>query len=519
MNALTDPSAFSEDAKAQSLNDEFKKVKKLANHFENAEDNAEFALNDALASIYKFGANLLGPIENPDEDTAFLFFKANGVKLNAPKRRNPFIALTELAFEKSSPSLRSQRAKILSFARISCVPAKDFKGWISEDGGLKGRLKEATAFFGGTAHDNNNRERESRLDRAKDYLNNLPSLADFNIANVPDGFAIILARVADGQAQAVNVLAHELHEIAKLEAAIVPFDPSGPARRSLLATLPLGPLWRAVDMIFLATGGKQSGHIRSIAFRNITRNGDPVCEVLSVSAARDEATAIVEITGHVGALPLDQYFVLYSAVKTAEAGYGSEGAAELFHSAFAEHHNWEVQRTKIIADNLPLPINLVALPSTHAFRVADALPSTTKTFSITLDGCKALIAYLDAEAERAKPSRGAKQVLPMAELMEMEDRQGDFCIRSVGSPNEVTIGTTTHVLDPETRDLAYADMQRVARCLAAYEVGASGAFLDGQTHDACLRFEVTVGSDKLAITIPTRSGEARSRFRVPLEAA
>lgn len=519
MNAQTDPSAIAEANPTASLNAQFKKVRNAAIASESAEDVAGYKLNDALSALYEFGENVLGSTTAPDEDTYLLFLKSNDVKINAVKRRNPYVALTQLAFVTSSPSLRSQRAKVLAFARQTCVPVSDFGQWIDEEGGLKGRLKEAVKFFSGTAHTNNERERASRLDRAKDYLNHLPSLADFNIAGLPDGFAIVLARVVDGQAQAVNVLAHETHEIAKLEAAITPFDPAGPARRRLLSTLPLGQLWRAIDAIFLATAPKQQAHVRSIAIRNTLRGIEPICEVLSVSAARDEATAVVEIAGHIGALPLDEYFILYSAVKEKEAGYGFDCAAELFHSAFAEHHNWNLQGTALSADDLSFPITLTQLPPSHSFRVADRLAATAKTFSVTQDGAKALMAYIDAEATKTAPTRGAKQAVSLPELMEMEDANGEFHLRCIGSADDVVIGTTTHALEPEIRDLAYADMLRLAKAMVAYEVDADGCFMDGQTDDACAEFVITLDTDKLTVTIPTRSGEARSRFRVPLEAA
>ena len=519
MNALTTASANAGASQTTVLNKRFKKVRDAAIESENAESDAGSKLNNAMGKLYEFGEQLIGPFSNPDEPSLLAFLKDRKVKLNAVKRRNPYVALTELAFTDSSPSLRSQRAKVLAFARHSCVPANDFSKWISEEGGLKGRLKEAVKFFGGTAQANNQAERENRLDRAKDYLNKLPALANFSLPGLDDGFAIVLARIADGQAQAIHVLAHEDHEIEKLKAELVPFDPAGPARRKLLATLPLGQLWRAIDLIFLATAPKQAAQVRSIALRNTVRDNQAVCEVLSVSAARDEATATVIVAGHIGALPLDEYFVLYSAIKTAGDEYGLDGAAELFHQSFAEHANWAVQGTTLVADDLAFPITLQPLADDHSFRVADDLPATSKTFTVDRAGMTALLAYIDAEAIKAKPAKGAKQAYAMDELMEMEDAPGEFRLRSVGSTDDVLIGTSNHTLAPEMCDLAYADLQRVAQALTAYEVDADGYFLDGQTDDACVRFDAEIGSDQLTIIVPTRFGEVRNRFRVPLETA
>ncbi len=517
MNAVTDTSANAETSQTTTLNKQFKKVKDAAIESENAEGDAGSKLNTALGKLYEFGEQLVGSVNNPDETAFLAFLKSHNVKINAVKRRNPFVALTELAFVGSSPSLRSQRAKVLAFARHTRLPAKDFGKWIGEEGGLKGRLKEAVSFFGGTAQQNNKSERENRLSRSKDYLNQLPSLADFKLPNLADGFAIVLTRIADGQAQAVHVLAHEDEQIEKLEAEIVRFDPAGPARRQLLASLPLGQLWRAVDLIFIATSAKQLGQVRSIALRNTVRANQAVCEVMSVSGARDEATATVLMAGHVGDLPLDECFILYSAVKDEVAGYGFNSAAELFHRAFAEHSNWRLQGTSLIADDLAFPVALLPLAEDHSFRVADDLPATGKTFAIKRAGMDALLAYIDAEATKAKPVRGAKQVRAMPERMEMEDAPGEFRLRSVGSKGDVLIGTSNHALEPELRELAYADLQRVAKAFIAYEADATGYFLDGQTNDACVRFDADIGGDQLTIIIPTRSDEVRNRFRVPLE--
>lgn len=514
MNALTDPSVFTE-AKTSAKSNLFEQARLAAAGVEIGEKRSaseiEQKLTYAMSLLYEFGENLLGSDDNFQEAAFLDFCSQHGVKINVRKRQKPYIALVEAAFQNSSASSRSQRATVLMYARHEGTAPDALKGWLTakDAGGIKGRLKEAVAHFGSTAAENNQAEREARQDRAREHLRQLPGIGSLHLEGVKEGFAVLIAHVdAEGQATVVKTLYHTDSNPAKLDAILIECDPKGPARHQLLASKPLGRLWRAVDLVTGLTLQKWEGKPRYVSIRNLTIDKKPVCEVMALTSSRNEATARVVLAGHLEGIPADDWVTL-----------DSEGAA-LFLSAFAEHENWRIEGAAIIADGLTGGIPYGPLPDGRTFRVPRDEPATSKTLAITHHGMRDALDFIADQENGHKPSASnTKQYLPMPPLMAVQLDEGQLRLSVLNAPRYAikhapfaVVGTSNHEPEPMDRELAVADVRRLATALTNYEADATGCFVDTEVEDACLRMEADLNGDVLHVNIPMRDGESSNDF-------
>lgn len=504
----------------EALNTQFKTVQKHAADFQKAEKRHvveyETKLSTALVELYSFGEALMGDIDNYLEDQTLLFFKTNDIKMNVAKRRNPFIALIEMAFGKDSASTRSQRAKVLEYARHQQKKPAEFQAMLASEGGIKGMHEDAVNFFDSATKRNNDAQKVARLKRGRDHLGQVPSLADFQISDVPDGFAVFLARVNDGKASVVHVLQHEMLECDRLDATVASFDPEGPARRQVLGSLPLGRLWRCVDLLMSLTE-HVGDQLRHVGIRNLTVDGKTVNELVSLSSARNETIARVRLSEQFVVLPNDEWHLLYSGVQKADA--------DLFRDSFAEYENWRVNGLTIIADQLVTPLAFHPLPDIPTFRIEAELAATNKDVTLTRDGMRSLLAFIEEQRKGRKPKAGQAVRHPLPELMSIAVENDELRLSFKGAASfsrkntYAAVGTSKHEPAKRKREFAHTTMTRIARAMLDFEFDATGSFLDHDTTDACLRLHGDLDGDLLTVTIPTRETEVRNLFTTELRAA
>ncbi len=502
------------------LNTQFKVVQKHADDFHKTEKRhvAEYdtKLSTALVELYAFGEALMGDINDFREDQTLLFFKAHNMKMNVAKRRNPFIALIEMAFGKDSASTRSQRAKVLEYARHQQKKPVEFRAMLASDGGVKGIHEKAVEFFDSTTKKNNDAQKLARLERGRDHLRQLPSLGDFSIGGLPDGFAVFLARVDAGQASIVHVLQHEELRCEPLDATVASFDPEGPARRQVLGSLPLGRLWRGVDLVMSLTE-HMGDQLRHVGIRNLTVNGRTVNELISLSSARNEAIARVRLSEQFVVLPNDDWHLLFSGVQKADA--------DLFRDSFAEYGNWRVSGLTIEADLLATPLAFHPLPDIPTFRIEADLAPTGKDVTLTRDGMRTLLAFIEEQRKGRKPKAGQAVRHSLPELMSIAVESDELRLSFKGAASfsrqntYAAVGTSKHEPAKRKRELAHTMMTRVARAMLDFDFDITGSFLDHDTPDACLQLNADLNGDLLTLTIPTRESEVRNLFTQDLKAA
>lgn len=502
------------------LNTQFKAVQKHADDFRKAEKRhvAEYdtKLSTALVELYAFGDQLMGSIDDYQEDQTLLFFKTNGMKMNVAKRRNPFIALMEMSFGKDSASTRSQRAKVLDYARHQKRKPSEFQAMLASQGGVKGIHDKAAQFFDTPAKKNNDAQKAARLERGRDHLRQAPSLGDFQISDVPDGFAVFLARVDAGQVSVVHVLQHEMLACDRLDAIVATFDPEGPARRQVLGSLALGRLWRGVDLVMSLTE-HMGDQLRHIGIRNLTVNGETVNELISLSSARNEAIARVRLSEQFVVLPNDEWHLLYSGVQKADA--------DLFRDSFAKYENWRVNGLTIEADQLSTPLAFHPLPDIPTFRIEADLAPTGKDVTLSRDGMRSLLAFIEEQRKGRKPKAGQAVRHSLPELMSIAVENDELRLSFKGAASfsrhnsHAVVGTSKHEPAKRKRELAHTMMTRIARTMLDFDFDATGSFLDHDTTDACLRLHGDLDGDLLTLTIPTRESEVRNLFTQDLKAA
>jgi len=502
------------------LNTQFKVVQKHADDFHKTEKRhlAEYdtKLSTALVELYAFGSRLMGDITDYQEDQTLLFFKAHDMKMNVAKRRNPFIALMEMAFAKDSASTRSQRAKVLGYARHQQKKPAEFQAMLASEGGIKGIHEQAAQFFESATKKNNDAQKVARLKRGRDHLGQVPSLADFEISDVPDGFAVFLARVDGGKASVVHVLQHEMLECEKLDATVASFDPDGTAKRQVLGGLPLGRLWRGVDLVMSLTE-HMGDQLRHVGIRNLTVDGKTVNELVSLSSARNEAIARVRLSEQFVVLPDEEWRLLYSGVQKADA--------DLFRDSFGEYENWRINGLTIEADQLLTPLAFHPLPDIPTFRIEAELAPTKKDMTLSRDGMRNLLAFIEEQRKGRKPKAGQAVRHSLPELMSIAKDGDELRLSFKGAASfsrrntYAAVGTTDYEPPKRKRELAHTMMTRVARAMLDFDFDVTGSFLDHDTPDACLRLNGDLGGDLLTLTIPTRESEVRNLFTQDLKAA
>lgn len=511
---------------SKALNDRFKAAQNAAKQFAENEDASPALLKAAMAALFAFGEGLMGTPDDHQHDAVEAFLATHEVKLNAASRRNNYIPLVQLVFDQRSKSLQSQYAKVLQLARHDREPVKTFGTWLG-DGGIKARHKEAVTKFGGTARENNDKERDARIARATAELDKMPALGTAQLTgDYPTGFVTLLAKVDDkGLATILDVAERHLDDIRPM---ILRYDPQGAARKAVLAARPLGRFWRAVDLVMGVTQAKTNSAPRSILITNTMKDDKPVCVVQAVSRAHAYTWACVTTGEHVEGLPVDQPVVLYSGQEQDKATKKViySGEADLFWTGFAEHDGWRIDGMSIVADALTTPVKLFALPDIHGFRVARVEPSTGKETAISYARLRALQSWIEAQRKVRKSARSVKQRKPFPDTLTMEVEQGNLRVTMTNASQfsdvvakDIEIGTAKPDREFEDRELGLKDVEALIRTINAYEVDLKGYFVDPSGLDTALCLSADVGGDRLEIVIPTRGGSAVGESCQDLEVA
>jgi hypothetical protein len=499
---LAKVSANSLEGQVDQLSRRFVAVQKTAGEFEDQDRRVKGLLFQALADVYGFGEEVYDT--TPPSGTSLFreFFVKLDVPFNSRTQANPYIGLVKLAFRASSASSQSQYATVLNYAHVEGIDPADFRRWLMEEG-IEARRSQALDALASRQRQINNQARTAQLNNATSTLLARPASASVALpegVKAPEGFALVLARVdADNNACIVEVVDTAAE---KLDPILLSLTTTKPVERP---SEPLAPLLRAVDLI-LGTTPDKPGDVRDLLIGNVDKHGSPRALVQAISNTYSFPGAEMELDGHVGALPVDQPFVL----KAADARYLLDMAEK--------HRNWTLdEHGTLTADDLSNPIKLEALESPGTYRVAVPTRNSDKPLRITHDEFSKIAAYIqrerNANAENNK-KRNEPRVFPAA--MELSLDGNRILGKLSTSLLNTTIAETSAETDLDERMVGVSDLETLAETMKLYEVDADGWLMDGDVENAALVIEAFFDNDLLRVVLPTRTGMSYNQVCEPL---
>jgi hypothetical protein len=478
----------------------FERIKVAAQQAELQQERSIELLHKALAHLYGLGELLRTQPSEPGRCLIEEFVISKGRAWNKPTRKNPYIALVQLAFTSSSPSTRSQCAAVLAFASDIGKEPCNFVDWLVAGGGIKGRHPEALDHLGSPVRQRNQRERAARLQLAKTKLLQrehsdpvmLPSDAD----RAP-GLRLVLANVdASGHASIIDVV--EASE-ATLENVLLGYETNSAVNvDALVAEQPLGRLYRAIDLVVGCTPPKSGRHRRDVLLLNTYDRGTAVCRVWAICEEYTCAWAGMVLLDHQEGLPVGVPLLM------------SADDAEYFIAEFPRLNSWTISTDpvpSIHAQTAETSIQLTTLDTRKAWRVGLVPTSNEERLAAAPTHITSAIKSLTkfkAEHERLTKKATFSPVLTVhcdSGALEM----GVPRLRGFRAP----IAANTVARELGDRSIATGDLERVLTTLARHGSGFEGAFFaaDGVA-DAGLCLQSWFGDDELLIVLPTRSGTA-----------
>jgi hypothetical protein len=490
------------EAQLQEVADQFSEVQSAAEKFEGQQTRATELLHLALADLYAFGESLTALSTDDGRSMAEAFVTSKGLPWGKVMRGNPYTGLAKLAFAKQLPASISQYAAVLRLASDRGIVATDFRAWLADNDGIKGRYNEAVDHFGSTRRQLGSQAKQRRIEKATQTL--LGRVHSSAVAlpigiEAPEGFALVLARI-DGSNNA-TIIDVVNSEAAAIEPILLRYETSKATTKSIMAAKPMGQFYRAIDLVAGCTPEKSGGHDRDILILNTHDRGRPVCRVEALSKAYTYPWAGMTIEGHLAGLNIDLPIVMA----------GSEAA--YFRDSFADHEGWTFSvggEIDLCADGLASPIKAVPLADRRGYRVGQSPADSTQRIRVAQALLPSLRRFLDdrrAENDRLNGTR--KEKLSFTPTLRIQIEGGELLIgipKMLGTA--ISFGETAPDRDLDQRAIGTADIERLIDTLIPYETDIEGAFLDTDVADAALCFDVPFDDDRLSITIPLLAGTA-----------
>jgi len=497
----------SADSQLLEADTHFRAVERAAREYERHQGRSNELLRSALSELYTFGEMLRTQATEPGRSLVEEFVTSKGLPWNAVTQRNPYNAFVKLAFQQSASS-QSQYAAVLSFASDCRVELLDFSKWLQDGGGIKGRYPEAAEHYGSARKQRNSQERASRLKLARELLSarthSQPVALPQGVA-APEGFALVLAKVdAAGNAVIIDVVKNDE---AALEPVILSYAPNKATAKAALAAEPLGPLYRAIDLILGCSADKTGGHDRHVLLLNSFDRGSPICLVQAVSRAYTYAWAGMTLSGHVPGLPLGEPFILRSK------------DAAFFKREFANYRDWDVCANPspcIQNGRRDSTIELLPLDTESPYRIGSVPPRREKPVLVSCNDQQSVLRFLRERLDEHE-RRSAKEKVPFSSTVIIRSEGGRL---EISLPTLLALSAVLGVSSPDrelsNRGLGTSDLTNVLASLTSYETDMEGTFIDSDVPDAGLCLQAWFDDDLLSVVVPTRSGKAVNQSCVDL---
>jgi len=486
-------SANSVDGQLTQLEGQFAPIVKVAKAFESHEKRGIAMLHKALEDVYVFGQDLFDLPETGGRPMVQAFLDKQK-QLNKRTKDNPFLGLVNIAFSGSGVASRSQYATVLHFASVEDVKSGDFTQWLIDGEGIEGRRKDAMIALSSVQSLKNSQGRITRVQLGTAELMKKTASAGVVLpagVQAPEGFAIVLARVdGSNQAQIIDVLDSS---DATLEPVILRYAPDA---KGALGSEPLAGFHRAVSILLGLTPAKVGGQTREILIRTENLVGEPMAVIETVSEAYTFPTARMTIAPIPG-LEADKAYLL------------DGGSADQLTRHFEKHQNWRIEGLKLVADKLPLSVQLGEVTSAGKLRVGQFPKNRTKAFATSAQDAKSLKEWFEREhKDHDKRNKGAaqKRTFPASVMPAIANGQLQLTIDRSMLP--VSIGSTSADAQLDERTMKASEMEALAETLAGFDIAADGWIVDTDIDDAGLAFEAYIGDDTLQIVIPTRTGDS-----------
>ena len=475
----------------------FRAAEQAARAFEEQHAHSTALLHSALFQLYELGEALRTQPNEPGRSLIEEFIVSRGASWNLPTRRNPYIALTNLAFRQSASS-RSQYAAVLAFASDSRVKPAHLAVWLQE-GGVKGRYAQAVAHFSTPRKQRISQERASRLDAAKQLLlerKHSKAVALPDGVRADEGFVTLIAKVSEGKAAIIDVL--DAGE--ELDPILLRYAPPKASGKSALAENSMFRLYRAIDLVHGSTPDEPDSSPRDILLINSYDRERPVCRVEAVSEAYTYAWAGMRLSDHLDGLPPHIPFIL------------NADDAVFFKRELENHDHWSVQGELpcINAEGLSAPIALTALLKHEGYRVGQPATGNGKPVSASHEYQQAVLQFLQgrrADHDRENAKR-PKEKLRFPSEFNLRLDAGELKLQwPVAESLMTSLGSSSPDRDLSERTLVIKDVERLLRVITPYETTLDGTFDDIEgVEDAALCLQAHFDDDVFTVVLPTKSG-------------
>ncbi len=376
---------------------QFQTVIDAASLFENHESQGQKLLYVALEQLFSFG-------EEIRHDMAMFekFLDDRDTALNKVTRENPYNALVELAFsEERGKSWRSEISNVLRLASETKV-TEPLHEWLEEGGGISGRYNEAVRHFSRPATQKAQKLRSSRLDmisaeltKARIVTTPLPGVT------LADGFHRSLLFSEGGKTFLVHV--RDEDDQKTIDKYLLEVAGNRTPDDHPLASRPLYPLYRAIDLIVGTCKPSNSSQRQLIAIWNETPDGAPVTKLRFLSDAYSFTNATVTLAR---AFPeLDGQGQLVLELQDTET----------FRQLFGHDCQWHMSADDqgvSIADDAKSQTRLMLRPIANylgeKLRQGARLGLRTRHFQATCMGMKTSASNLDMATALFKKASGAQ---------------------------------------------------------------------------------------------------------------
>lgn len=473
----------------------FRAAEQAARAFEEQHAHSTALLHSALFQLYELGEALRAQPNEPGRSLIEEFIVSRGASWNLPTRRNPYIALTNLAFRQSASS-RSQYAAVLAFASDSRVKPAHLTVWLQE-GGVKGRYAQAVAHFSTPRKQRISQERASRLDAAKQSLlerKHSKAVALPDGVRADEGFVTLIAKVSEGKAAIIDVL--DAGE--ELDPILLRYAPPKASGKSALAENSMFRLYRAIDLVHGSTPDEPDSSPRDILLINSYDREQPVCRVEAVSEAYTYAWAGMRLSDHLDGLPPHIPFIL------------NADDAVFFKREFENHDDWSVggDLPRINAEGLSTPIVLNALLEPAAYRVGQPASGTEKRVSAAHEHQQFVLQFLAGRrADHDRQKAKGKEKLNFPSEFNLRLEAGELKLQwPVAESLMTSLGSSSPDRDLSERTLVIKDVERLLRAITPYETTLDGTFVDIEVEDAALCLQAHFDADVFTVVLPTKAG-------------
>ncbi|QRY67970.1 hypothetical protein JVX98_27110 [Ensifer sp. PDNC004] len=489
----------------------FEDVVASAAAFDKHESQGQKLLFTALERMFAFGENI-----RQDRQAFEAFLERYGKTLNKVTRANPYNALVELAFSKNrSKSWRSELANVLLYASET-IGAEPFIDWLERDGGISGRYAEAVKHFARPAAGKAASLKSSRLAMITSELKQSRVVATALPGVIlTSGFHRSLLFSEGGQTFLVHI--RDEDDQNTIDKYLLELASNRNPDEHPLASRPLYPLFRALDMIAGTCKPSSSGALQFVAIWNEAGDETPVTKLRFLSDAYSFTNATVTLAYALPELEGRGQFIL------------ALSDAETFRQLFQHDCQWRVSADDqgiCIVDDAKSQIQLKLHPVANylgaKLRQGRKLGRRTRHFLATCEGMKASASNLDmAAALFKKANRAGLTADPAPRRLQWLSEGVTPEVGFTGAQSYsglaypfLTFTAPAAAIDPQM-ELSLADIAALWKTASAYGEDLAGYIADSDVADAAFCIDHTFdGGDHFEYVSPMVLGVSMARTQV-----